>query len=209
MIRTAVIPVLLALICARQAVGAPDGPDAQGTRGGLSAHFQNEASLRSNLRAEPERYRRRRSSSSSKLEEKSTSCRASRSGRQEVREVSEQHRGAFRRRRADVCGASGAAPPQTSAASGCGPPPPAGTVVTAVSPALPPSVVDVLALQDAKQSLAAVEKLSSALSSLSDLYLLATFRLPHKLGGVLFGLYSKQDNRKYLELAVMGKINKG
>lgn len=60
MIRTAVIPVLLALICARQAAGAPDGPDAQGTRGGLSAHFQNEASLRSNLRAEPERYRRRR-----------------------------------------------------------------------------------------------------------------------------------------------------
>lgn len=71
------------------------------------------------------------------------------------------------------------------------------------------SVVDVLALQDAKQSLAAVEKLAAALGSLSDLYVLATFRLPPKLGGVLFGIYSKQDNRKYLELAVMGKINKG
>lgn len=36
MIRTAVIPVLLTLICARQAAGAPDGPDAQGTGVGLS-----------------------------------------------------------------------------------------------------------------------------------------------------------------------------
>lgn len=31
MIRTAVIPVLLGLICARQAAAAPDAPDAQGT----------------------------------------------------------------------------------------------------------------------------------------------------------------------------------
>ncbi|TNN02022.1 hypothetical protein fugu_009509 [Takifugu bimaculatus] len=69
-------------------------------------------------------------------------------------------------------------------------------------------VIDVLALQDSKQSLAAVEKLSAALASLSDLYVLATFRLPPKLGGVLFGVYSRQDHRKYLELAVMGKINK-
>lgn len=71
------------------------------------------------------------------------------------------------------------------------------------------SVVDVLALQDAEQSLVAVETLAAGLASLSDLYVLATFRLPPKLGGVLFGLYSKQDNRKYLEMAVMGKINKG
>lgn len=83
-------------------------------------------------------------------------------------------------------------------------------------PSLPPSlprssssVVDVLALQDAEQSLVAVETLAAGLASLSDLYVLATFRLPPKLGGVLFGLYSKQDNRKYLEMAVMGKINKG
>lgn len=76
-------------------------------------------------------------------------------------------------------------------------------------PPLAPSVIDLLALQDSKQSLAAVEKLSAALASLSDLYVLATFRLPPKLGGVLFGVYSRQDHRKYLELAVMGKINKG
>uniref|UniRef100_A0A7N8YIE5 Thrombospondin 3a n=1 Tax=Mastacembelus armatus TaxID=205130 RepID=A0A7N8YIE5_9TELE len=69
-------------------------------------------------------------------------------------------------------------------------------------------VIDVLSLQDSKQSLAAVEKLSGGLSALSDVYVVSTFRLPVKLGGVLLGLYSKQDNRKYLELAVMGKINK-
>lgn len=70
-------------------------------------------------------------------------------------------------------------------------------------------MIDVLSLQDSKQTVAAVEKLSGGLSALSDFYVLSTFRLPLKLGGVLLGLYSKQDNRKYLELAVMGKINKG
>lgn len=66
-----------------------------------------------------------------------------------------------------------------------------------------------LTLQDPKQTVAAVEKLSAGLSALSDIYVVSTFRLPAKLGGVLMGLYSKQDNRKYLEVAVMGKINKG
>lgn len=71
------------------------------------------------------------------------------------------------------------------------------------------SVIDVLGLQDSKQSVAAVEKLSGGLSALSDIYVVSTFRLPAKLGGVLLGIYSKQDNRKYLEVAIMGKINKG
>lgn len=66
-----------------------------------------------------------------------------------------------------------------------------------------------MSLQDSRQSVAAVEKLSGGLSALSDMYVVSTLRLPAKLGGVLFGLYSKQDNRKYLEVAVMGKINKG
>lgn len=70
-------------------------------------------------------------------------------------------------------------------------------------------MIDALTLQDSKQSVAAVEKLSGALSALSDVYVASTFRLPVKLGGVLVGVYSKQDNRKYLEVAVMGKINKG
>ncbi|KAL6109881.1 thbs3 [Pungitius sinensis] len=69
-------------------------------------------------------------------------------------------------------------------------------------------VVDVLGLQDPKQMAAAVERLSMGLSALSDIYVASTFRLPPKLGGVLLGVYSKQDNRKYLEVAAMGKINK-
>ncbi|XP_034721621.1 thrombospondin-3a-like, partial [Etheostoma cragini] len=69
-------------------------------------------------------------------------------------------------------------------------------------------VIDVLSLQDAKQSAAAVEKLSAGLGALTDVYVVSTLRLPAKLGGVLLGVYSKQDNRKYLEVAVMGKINK-
>uniref|UniRef100_A0A8D0AG57 Thrombospondin 3a n=1 Tax=Sander lucioperca TaxID=283035 RepID=A0A8D0AG57_SANLU len=77
----------------------------------------------------------------------------------------------------------------------------------ALLPVVPP-VIDVLSLQDSKQSVAAVEKLSAGLSALTDVYVVSTFRLPAKLGGVLLGVYSKQDNRKYLEVAVMGKINK-
>ncbi|XP_053484310.1 thrombospondin-3a [Ictalurus furcatus] len=69
-------------------------------------------------------------------------------------------------------------------------------------------VIDMLALQDVKQNVAAVEKMSGALKTLSDLYIVSTFRLPPKLGGVLLGFYNKQDNKKYLELAIMGKINK-
>lgn len=71
------------------------------------------------------------------------------------------------------------------------------------------SVIDMLALQDVKQNVAAVEKMSGALKTLSDLYIVSTFRLPPKLGGVLLGFYNKQDNKKYLELAIMGKINRG
>lgn len=66
-----------------------------------------------------------------------------------------------------------------------------------------------LALQDIKQNVAAVEKISGAMKTLSDIYIVSTFRLPPKLGGVLLGFYNKQDNKKYLELAIMGKINKG
>lgn len=75
--------------------------------------------------------------------------------------------------------------------------------------ASPPPVIDVLSLQDSKQNVAAVEKLSGGLSALSDVYVVSTIRLPVKMGGILFGLYSKQDNRKYLEVAIMGKIHKG
>ncbi|XP_076842876.1 thrombospondin-3a [Brachyhypopomus gauderio] len=69
-------------------------------------------------------------------------------------------------------------------------------------------VMDMLTLQDVKQTVAAVENVSGALKTLSDLYVVSTFRLPPKLGGVLLGFYNKQDNKKYLEVAIMGKINK-
>uniref|UniRef100_A0A671M5A3 Thrombospondin-3a n=1 Tax=Sinocyclocheilus anshuiensis TaxID=1608454 RepID=A0A671M5A3_9TELE len=58
------------------------------------------------------------------------------------------------------------------------------------------------------QTVAAVEKISLALKTLSDVYVMSSFRLPPKLGGVLLGLYNKQDNKKYLEVAIMSKINK-
>uniref|UniRef100_A0A8C7H5S2 Thrombospondin 3a n=1 Tax=Oncorhynchus kisutch TaxID=8019 RepID=A0A8C7H5S2_ONCKI len=61
---------------------------------------------------------------------------------------------------------------------------------------------------DSKTSVSAVEKLTGAMSVLSDIYIVSTFRLPPKMGGVLLGLYSKEENKKYLELAIMGKINK-
>uniref|UniRef100_W5MNW1 Thrombospondin 3a n=1 Tax=Lepisosteus oculatus TaxID=7918 RepID=W5MNW1_LEPOC len=78
-----------------------------------------------------------------------------------------------------------------------------------LSPSLsPPPVIDLLALQDARQSAAAVEKVAAAMGTVSDIYIVSAFRLPPKLGGVLLGLYNKQDNTKYLELAIMGKINK-
>ncbi|KAJ8290062.1 hypothetical protein GJAV_G00008300 [Gymnothorax javanicus] len=63
-------------------------------------------------------------------------------------------------------------------------------------------------LNDVKQNTAAVEKVAGAFGTVDDIYIASTFRLPPKLGGMLLGLYNKQDNRKYLELAVMGKINK-
>uniref|UniRef100_A0AAR2JTK5 Thrombospondin 3 n=1 Tax=Pygocentrus nattereri TaxID=42514 RepID=A0AAR2JTK5_PYGNA len=67
---------------------------------------------------------------------------------------------------------------------------------------------ELLCLRDAGQMVAAVENVSGGLGSVQDLFITSTFRLPPKLGGVLFGLYGKEDNKKYLEIAVIGKINK-
>uniref|UniRef100_A0A674E5Y1 Thrombospondin 3a n=1 Tax=Salmo trutta TaxID=8032 RepID=A0A674E5Y1_SALTR len=69
------------------------------------------------------------------------------------------------------------------------------------------TIIDMLTL-DSKTSVSAVEKVTGAMSVLSDIYIVSTFRLPPKMGGVLLGLYSKEGNKKYLELAIMGKINK-
>ncbi|KAM3849765.1 thrombospondin-3a-like [Diretmus argenteus] len=69
-------------------------------------------------------------------------------------------------------------------------------------------LIDLLELHDARQTESAVLQLSAALAEVSDIYLVSTLRLPPKLGGVLLGLYNKEDNRKHLEVALMGKVNK-
>lgn len=44
----------------------------------------------------------------------------------------------------------------------------------------------------------------------TELFLLATFRLQPRTGTTIFGLYNPQgDNSKYFEFTIMGKLNKG
>lgn len=69
-------------------------------------------------------------------------------------------------------------------------------------------MINILELRDPRQTAAAIENLSGSLQTVGDLYITSTFMLPPKLGGVLFGLYDKEDNKKYLEIAAVGKINK-
>ncbi|KAH0515256.1 Thrombospondin-3 [Microtus ochrogaster] len=69
-------------------------------------------------------------------------------------------------------------------------------------------VIDLLTLGESRQTVAVAEKIRTALLTAGDIYLLSTFRLPPKQGGVLFGLYSRQDNTRWLEASVVGKTNK-
>ncbi|XP_069506231.1 thrombospondin-3 [Ambystoma mexicanum] len=69
-------------------------------------------------------------------------------------------------------------------------------------------VMDLLTVSETRQMHSVVDKIRAELLTVNDIYLLSTFRLPSKLGGVLFGLYSKKDNNKWLEVSVVGKINK-
>lgn len=70
-------------------------------------------------------------------------------------------------------------------------------------------MIDLLTVGESRQMTAVAEKIRTALLTAGDIYLLSTFRLPPKQGGVLFGLYSRQDNTRWLEASVVGKINKG
>lgn len=70
-------------------------------------------------------------------------------------------------------------------------------------------MIDLLTVGESRQMVAVAEKIRTALLTAGDIYLLSTFRLPPKQGGVLFGLYSRQDNTRWLEASVVGKINKG
>ncbi|PKU32755.1 thrombospondihypothetical protein [Limosa lapponica baueri] len=63
-------------------------------------------------------------------------------------------------------------------------------------------------VSEARQMASITHKIRMELLTVNDVYLLSTFRLPPKQGGTLFGLYSKKDNTKWLEVSVVGKINK-
>ncbi|XP_077382007.1 thrombospondin-3a [Festucalex cinctus] len=65
--------------------------------------------------------------------------------------------------------------------------------------------MDVLSAQDTKQA----AEFWGAMSASDDVYVAAAVRLPpSKAGGVLLAVVGKHDNRKYLEVAVVAKINK-
>ncbi|XP_010170597.2 LOW QUALITY PROTEIN: thrombospondin-3-like, partial [Antrostomus carolinensis] len=68
--------------------------------------------------------------------------------------------------------------------------------------------IDLLMVSEARQMASITHKIRMELLSVNDVYLLSTFRLPPKQGGTLFGLYSKKDNTRWLEVSVVGKINK-
>ncbi|NXD18636.1 TSP3 protein, partial [Nothocercus nigrocapillus] len=69
-------------------------------------------------------------------------------------------------------------------------------------------VIDLLMVSEARQLGSVAHKIRMELLSVNDVFLLSTFRLPPKQGGTLFGLYSKKDNTRWLEVSVVGKINK-
>ncbi|NXR35200.1 TSP3 protein, partial [Zosterops hypoxanthus] len=69
-------------------------------------------------------------------------------------------------------------------------------------------VIDLLLVSEARQMASVAHKIRMELLTVNDVYLLSTFRLPPKQGGTLFGLYSKKDNTRWLEVSVVGKINK-
>ncbi|XP_069624963.1 thrombospondin-3 isoform X1 [Ranitomeya imitator] len=69
-------------------------------------------------------------------------------------------------------------------------------------------VVDLMAVSESRHMSSVVEKIRSELLAINDIYFLSTLRLPAKSGGVLFGIYSKKDNTKWLEVSVVGKVNR-
>ncbi|XP_067878926.1 thrombospondin-3a isoform X2 [Heterodontus francisci] len=69
-------------------------------------------------------------------------------------------------------------------------------------------VVDFGSVHNAKQEATIVEKLATEILTVNELFVVSVFRLPPRQGGVLLGFYAKRDNMRYLEVAVMGKINR-
>ncbi|XP_061462839.1 thrombospondin-3 [Rhineura floridana] len=69
-------------------------------------------------------------------------------------------------------------------------------------------VIDLLSVMETRHVTSVANKIRTELMSVNDIYLLSTFRLPPKQGGVLFGLYYKKDNSRWFEASVVGKTNK-
>ncbi|XP_072346789.1 thrombospondin-3-like isoform X1 [Scyliorhinus torazame] len=70
------------------------------------------------------------------------------------------------------------------------------------------AVIDFGSVQNAKQEAAIVEKLATEILTVNELFVVSVFRLPPRQGGVLLGFYAKRGNMRYLEVTVMGKINR-
>uniref|UniRef100_UPI00358F3678 thrombospondin-3-like isoform X1 n=1 Tax=Myxine glutinosa TaxID=7769 RepID=UPI00358F3678 len=69
-------------------------------------------------------------------------------------------------------------------------------------------VLDLMDVKNSKQSSQVIDKILMNILSINDIYLISTFTLPPRTGGVFFGIYSKPDNIKYFELSILGKLNK-
>ncbi|XP_070587206.1 thrombospondin-3-like [Erythrolamprus reginae] len=69
-------------------------------------------------------------------------------------------------------------------------------------------VVDLLTITEPRHMTNVANKIRTEVLSVHEMYLLSTFHLPPKQGGVLFGLYYKKDNSRWFEVSVVGKTNK-
>ncbi|KAL7978114.1 hypothetical protein Chor_005101 [Crotalus horridus] len=69
-------------------------------------------------------------------------------------------------------------------------------------------VIDLLTITESRHMTNVANKIRAEVLSVHDMYLLSTFHLPPKQGGVLFGLYYKKDNSRWFEVSVVGKTNK-
>ncbi|XP_069798548.1 LOW QUALITY PROTEIN: thrombospondin-3-like [Narcine bancroftii] len=70
------------------------------------------------------------------------------------------------------------------------------------------TVVDFMSVRNVLQEAVAVEKLATEILTVDELFVVSSFNLPPAQGGILLGFYNNGDNARYLEVSVMGKINR-
>ncbi|XP_078393092.1 thrombospondin-3a isoform X3 [Cetorhinus maximus] len=70
------------------------------------------------------------------------------------------------------------------------------------------AVIDFGSVHNVKQEATIVEKLATEILTVNEVFIVSVFRLPPKQGGTLLGFYAKRDNMRYLEVTVMGRINR-